>query len=473
MIPRKTKIICTIGPASEDIETLTMLIRKGMDIARLNFSHGSHESHANLIANIRKASVEAGRQVAILQDLQGPKIRIENVENGSVFIQDGDSLIITTEDLEIGNSEIVSTSYKDLHKDLKVGNTLLLDDGYLILTVEKIAGERIYTKIIKGGELKSRKGIIAPGVTFSAPSLSEKDMEDLKFGLSMGIDVVALSFVRSVRDIIELKTTMRIFGRPVPIIAKIERPEALKSINEIIAEVDGIMVARGDLGLELPPEEVPLIQKDIIKRSNYFGKPVITATQMLESMVTNPRPTRAEASDVANAVLDGTDCVMLSAETGTGRYPLESVDYMYRIIKNIEDKFSRTDLQRVDVPSEESDVSDAIGKAACLLAGQVKATAIITLTSSTLTTKKIAKYRPDVPIIAITNDDHVHRRLNFVWGVTSLYVKDDTDFVQNFESLKPYLLDLDFINPGDLIVFVSGLTETSFGNDNLLKLFYV
>ncbi|MDT3739892.1 MAG: pyruvate kinase [Candidatus Kapabacteria bacterium] len=473
MTPRKTKIICTIGPATESVEMLVKLIQKGMDVARLNFSHGSHESHAALISNIRKASEIAGKQVAILQDLQGPKIRIENVVNGSVMINDGDELIITTEEIEIGTSEMVSTTYKDLPKDLKPGNMLLLDDGYLILQVARIAGQRIYAKIIKGGELKSRKGIIAPGVSFSAPSMSEKDLEDLRFGLSQGIDVVALSFVRNVRDIIELKTTMRIFGRPVPIIAKIERPEALKTINEILLEVDAIMVARGDLGLELAPEEVPLIQKDLIKRSNYYGKPVITATQMLESMINNPRPTRAEASDIANAVLDGTDCVMLSAETGTGRYPLEAVDYMYRIIKTIEDKYPASDFIRRHTKHEESDISDAIGKAACQLAEQVNASAIVTLTNSTLTAKKIAKYRPKVPIIAVTHSDHVHRRLNFVWGVTSLFIEQESDFVANFELLKPHLLKCEFIQPGNLIVFVSGLAEESFGNDNMVKLFYV
>lgn len=473
MIPRKTKIICTIGPASSSLEMLTKLINNGMDVARLNFSHGSHESHEELINNIRKASELSGKQVAILQDLQGPKIRIEKVENDAVEIFDGNELIITSENLEIGNAEMVSTSYQDLPKDLKQGNILLLDDGYLILKVERVAGERIYTRIIKGGILKSRKGIIAPGVSFSAPSLSDKDIEDLKFGLSHGIDVVALSFVRNVRDIIELKTTMRIFGRPVPIIAKIERPEALESINEILSECDAIMVARGDLGLELPPEEVPLIQKELIKKSNSFGKPVITATQMLESMVSNPRPTRAEASDIANAVLDGTDCVMLSAETGTGRYPLESVDYMNRIVKTTEDKFLDKDKQLKSLIEEDADISDAIGKAACQLAEQINATAIVTLTNSTLTAKKIAKYRPKVPIIAITHDDHVHRRLNFVWGVTSVYVEQETDFVNNFDLLKPYLLNCSFIEPGSLIVFVSGLAEKSFGNDNMVKIFYV
>jgi pyruvate kinase len=473
MIPRKTKIICTIGPATESVDSLVQLINRGMNVARLNFSHGTHDYHSLLIANIREASAKAGRQVAILQDLQGPKIRIENIENGSVFINDGDELIITSDFMEFGTREIVSTSYKNLPSDLKIGNTLLLDDGYIILKVEAITGNKIKTRIIKGGELKSRKGIIAPGVSFSAPSLSEKDLEDLKFGLNSGIDVVALSFVRNVRDIIELKTAMRIFGRPVPIVAKIERPEAVKSINDILSEVDAIMVARGDLGLEMPPEEVPLIQKEIIRKSICFGKPVITATQMLESMIYNPRPSRAEASDIANAVLDGTDCVMLSAETGTGKYPFEAVEYMNRIVRTIEENFKNKDYNLGIYDIDDSDVSNAIGKAACLLAEQINASAIITLTSTTLTTKKIAKYRPTVPIIAVTNSDHVHRRLNFVWGVTSLFVEGEHDFINDFELLKPYLLEFDFLKSGDLIVFVSGLTEQSFGKDNMVKLFYI
>ncbi len=473
MSTRKTKIVCTIGPATDKVETLVNLIKEGLDIARLNFSHGTHEYHTQLINNIREASKIAGKDVAILQDLQGPKIRIEKVENGEVEIFDGQKLIITTDEIELGNSEVVSTSYKNLPSDLKVGNIILLDDGYLILKVEKISDTNIYTHVIKGGMLKSRKGIIAPGVSFSAPSMSDKDIADLKLGLSLGIDAVALSFVRNERDIIELKTTMRIFGRVVPIVAKIERPEAIKSINEIIREVDGIMIARGDLGLELPPEEVPLIQKDLIKRCNIFGKPVITATQMLESMISNPRPTRAEASDVANAVIDGTDCVMLSGETGTGKYPLEAVNYMHRIIKAIEDKNTVGEHSRRHIKHDNHDASDALGRASCLVAEQVNASAIIALTNSTFTAKMIAKYRPKVPIIGVTNNAHTHRRLNFVWGVKSLLVDEIKDFVNNFEMLKTHLTESTHIKEGDLVVFVSGLSEHTFGKDNVLKMFFV
>jgi pyruvate kinase len=471
MTPRKTKIICTIGPASESVDMLCKLINAGMDIARLNFSHGSHDEHLKTIENIRKASDKAGRQIAIMQDLQGPKIRTEFVQNGAVNLENQQEFIITTDDIELGNSNIVSTSYKDLTKDVKAGNTLLLDDGYLILKVNKVTGNNIYTTVIKGGLLKNRKGIIAPGVSFSAPSISDKDLEDLKFGLSAGIDVVALSFVRSVRDIYELKTTMKIFGRIVPIVAKIERPEAISCIEEIIEEVDAVMVARGDLGLEVPPEEVPLLQKQIIKKCNFHGKPVITATQMLESMIQNPRPSRAEASDVANAVIDGTDCVMLSGETSVGAYPIESVNYMARIVKTIEEDYYSKEHNHKFFQHLENDVSDALGHASCVIADQINAAAIVTLTTSTFTAKNIAKYRPRIPIIGLTDDAHVHRRLNFVWGVTSILIPDNSELITNFEQINEYLKSINFINIGDNIVYVAGLHKSNVANQNVIKVY--
>jgi pyruvate kinase len=471
MTPRKTKIICTIGPASENIEMLSLLINAGMDIARLNFSHGSHDEHLQIIGNIRKACELSGRQVAIMQDLQGPKIRTEFVENGGVKLENHQEFIITTDDIVIGNSKIVSTSYKDLTKDVKAGCTLLLDDGYLILKVNKVTENNIYTTVLKGGILKNRKGIIAPGVSFTAPSISDKDLDDLKFGLNAGVDVVALSFVRSVRDIYELKTAMKIFGRQVPIVAKIERPEAISCIEEIIEEVDAIMVARGDLGLEVPPEEVPLLQKQIIKKCNFHGKPVITATQMLESMIQNPRPSRAEASDVANAVIDGTDCVMLSGETSVGAYPIESVNYMARIVKTIEDDYYTKEHGHKFFNHLENDVSDALGHASCNIADQIDAAAIVTLTTSTFTAKNIAKYRPRIPIIGLTDDIHIHRRLNFVWGVTSVLIPNNSDLISNFEQIGEFLKTVSFINSGDNIVFVAGLHKGNVANQNVVKVY--
>jgi pyruvate kinase len=470
---RKTKIVCTIGPASSDINVLVKMIETGMDVARLNFSHGTHEQHKELIQTIREASEIAGKKIAILQDLQGPKIRTEQVENGCVILKDGDEFTITTDNIGFGTSQIVSTSYKDLPSDLSKGATLLLDDGYLILKVNSIQGNNIITTIIKGGELRNNKGIIAPGISFSAPSLSEKDLEDLKFGLSSDIDVVALSFVRSVRDILELKTTMKIFGRIVPIIAKIERPDAVLDIDNIIAEVDAIMVARGDLGLEMLPEQVPIIQKELIRKCNHFGKPVITATQMLESMIKNPRPSRAEASDVANAVIDGTDCVMLSGETSVGRYPIEAIDYMSKIIKNVENKYYTKEYGYSIFEAYTTEMSDSLGKAACIIADEINAVAIVTFTSSTTTAKNVAKYRPRVPIIGLTDDLRVHRRLNFVWGVRSVLVQTVENELLIPDSYIEDLLKLDFIKPDDNLVFVSGLSRGNIREQNMIKIFKV
>jgi len=468
---RKTKIICTIGPASSSESVLVKMLESGMDVARLNFSHGKHEQHLSLIQSIRNASKHTGKKIAILQDLQGPKIRTELVENDGVMLNDGDDFTITTNKIDLGNSGTVSTSYKELPSDLKKGNTLLLDDGYIILRVKEIIENNIITTVIKGGELKNNKGIIAPGVTFSAPSLSEKDLDDLRFGLQNDIDVVALSFVRSVRDILELKTTMKIFGRIVPIVAKIERPEAVKDIDSILSEVDAIMVARGDLGLEMLPEQVPIIQKELISKCNKAGKPVITATQMLESMIKNPRPSRAEASDVANAVLDGTDCVMLSGETSVGNYPVESIEYMSKIITSVENNYFTKEHGYSIYHAETNTISDSLGKAACIIADEINASAIVLFTSSTTTAKNVAKYRPRVPIIGLTDDETIHRRLNFVWGVKSILIPQIHEPTFAPESCYDELLQLDFINYEDDIVFVAGLSRGKLKEQNLIKVF--
>lgn len=472
-LPRRTKIICTIGPSTDSVESLIKLINTGMDAARLNFSHGTHEHHAQTIKIIRAASESTGKAVAILQDLQGPKIRTGKVENGSVQLNDDELFTITVDDLEFGNSDRVGTTYKNLINEVKPGNTILLDDGYIILNVEKITKNDIITRVNKGGTLKDNKGIIAPGVSSKAPSLSEKDIDDLKFGLNAGVDAVGLSFVRSEADVIELKAAMKIFGRVVPVISKIERYEGYEDIEDIIKESDAIMVARGDLGLELPAETVPVLQKEIIKKCNYYGKPVIIATQMLESMIENPRPTRAEASDVANAVLDGTDCVMLSGETSTGKYPFEAVDYMNRIIRVIEEKYDGGN-KIGSLPQELNDVGDALGKASCVIAEQIKAAAIVPLTSSGFTAKNIAKYRPKIPIVALTDIAHTQRRLNsFIWGIQARLVPVDISAEDVFNKLREYLLNIDYIKPGDYIVFVAGLSAGSIMPDNMLKVFQI
>lgn len=474
MIPRKTKIICTIGPSSEDVENLIKLINAGMGTARLNFSHGTFQKHAETIKNIRLAGKECNKQIAILQDLQGPKIRIGKVENGSVLLENGKQFIITIDKMQYGNSSKVSTSYKNLVKEVKSGKSILLDDGYIILNVEKVINNDIITSIVKGGELKDNKGIIAPGVSSSAPSLSDKDFEDLKFGLDAGVDAVALSFVRSEKDIVELRTAMRIFGRSVPVISKIERYEGYEDIDDIIDESDGIMVARGDLGLEMPAEQVPILQKEIIQKCNHKGKPVIIATQMLESMIKNPRPTRAEASDVANAVIDGADSVMLSAETSVGDYPVEAVDYMHRIIKAIEDKYISEKGIKLDVGAFDiNDISDALGKASCVIARQIEASAIISLTGSGYTAQNIAKYRPTQPIVALSENEETLRLLSFIWGVEGVLVPQNLQRKDLFKQIGDFVSKLEYISKGDHVVYVAGLSSGETMPENMLKIYNI
>lgn len=471
LFPRKTKILCTIGPAATGTENLTRLIYAGMDAARINFSHGSHEIHKKTIKHIRAASNIAGRNIPILMDLQGPKIRIGNVKEGGVELIDKQEFTITTKQLKEGTSKIVSTEYSDLNKEALPGHTILLDDGYIILKVLDVQGPEIKTQVIKGGILKSKKGIVVPGATSNAPSLSEKDIEDLKFGLENGVDGVALSFVKSKYDIVELKTAMKIFKREVPIIAKIERVEAYENIDEIIQEATGIMVARGDLGLEMAAERVPLIQKEIINRCNYYGKPVITATQMLESMIENPRPTRAEASDVANAVMDGSDCLMLSAESSVGKYPYEAVGYMSRIIKNIEEKYPYGS-EKYKSNFNDGDISDALGSAATMIADQINAAAIVTLTSSAYTAKNVANYRPRIPIIAFTDTEAVARRLSFIWGVIPKFIDKHIKSEDLIVTFREQLLEeFEFIKEGDYVVYVAGLSRDKPNYQNMIRVF--
>jgi pyruvate kinase len=455
---RCTKIICTIGPATSGVENLVRLIEAGMDGARLNFSHGTREQHSHMIDDIRAASERTGKPIAIIQDLQGPKIRVGRFEGGEAELCDGNEFIITCDDLPEGNSQRVATRYKNLAREVPPGATILLDDGYIIVKVDRIERNDIVTTVVKGGVLRDNKGIIAPGSTISAPSMSEKDIEDLRFGLEQGVDVVALSFVRSERDVIELRSIMRMLGRSVPVVAKIERYEAYADIDDIIRESDGIMVARGDLGLEMPAESVPVLQKEIIRRCNQHGKPVITATQMLESMINNPRPTRAEASDVANAVLDGSDCVMLSGETSVGRYPFEAVDYMHKIILSIEAQAEPCRTKFI-VPQDTSENTvDAIGRSCCVLAEQIHAAAIVSLTISGGSAKIVAKYRPRVPIIAVTDSAHTLRRMSVVWGVVPMMIpsleSDDANAL--LKDVTSEVVRLGFVSKGDALVYTAG-----------------
>jgi len=467
---RRANIICTIGPASSDIDTLRSLIDAGMDIARLNFSHGTHDEHERMIAHIREAADGLGKPIAILQDLQGPKIRTGSMPDDGVELREGTEFIISTDHDGIGDDTRVGSTYEALPLEVDVGQTMLLDDGYLSLEIVDIRGNEIHTVVRNGGTLKSNKGIIVPGATISAPPISEKDIKDLAFGLSAGVDAVALSFVRSERDIIELRATMKYLGRNVPCIAKIERWEGVSDIDDIIEEADAIMVARGDLGLEMPAEQVPVLQKDIIRRCNFHGKPVITATQMLESMISNARPTRAEASDVANAVLDGSDCVMLSGETSIGAWPVQAVSYMDRIIRAIEhttDAAARTHA----VPVEDHlNAADAIGRACRVIAEQISADAIVTLTTSGGTARVIAKYRPSIPILALTDRENTLRELAFVWGTRPVLIPPLTDMEHDLGRLGSYLVEHGLCRRNDRIVFSAGSPLQNRSATNMLEI---
>lgn len=466
----KTKIICTIGPASQEKSILTELVNKGLDIARLNLSHGTIEDHLFRIDTIRKVENEVGHKITIMGDLQGPKIRIGKMENNGVEIYEGNELIITNENLEYGNSQIVSTIYKDLVNEVKEGNLILLDDGYIHLLCNKVDKNNIYTTVIKGGLLKNNKGIIVPGSKSNAPSLSEKDLEDLKAVLTAGIDMIALSFVKNANDVRELKTAMKIFGRRVPIVAKIERGEAFEHLDEILDEADGVMVARGDLGLEMPIEEIPILQKELIRRANTKAKPVITATQMLESMINNPMPTRAEVTDIANAVLDGTDGVMLSAETSIGKYPLQAVDYMDKIIAKTEKSLNKKIKFSLHNQNDADNVSDSVALSAVLLARNISAKAIVTLTHTAYTARKISKYRPNIPILSITNDKNILAYLNLIWGVYPVFNENDEINDEMVDFINQKVLELNFAQKEDYLVLVTGLTEKAINSNNLIKI---
>ncbi|HWP82156.1 MAG TPA: pyruvate kinase [Bacteroidota bacterium] len=467
-----TKIICTIGPASDHVDVLVQLIEAGMDVARLNFSHGSHEEHRKVIENVKEASRRTGEHITLLQDLSGPKIRIGTLKDKTVELKTGGKLSITIDDIP-GTAEKISTTYKLLPNDVKPGDTILLDDGKMKLQVVGRSAREVECVVVNGGVLSEKKGMNLPGVRTSISSFTEKDVEDLKFGLANGIDYVALSFVRTADDIRQLREVIIREvqkGIRVPIVAKIEKPEAVDAIDSIIDEADVIMVARGDLGVELPPEDVPPVQKMIVKKCNEAGKPVIIATQMLESMIENPRPTRAEANDVANAVLDGADCVMLSGETSVGKYPVEAVRTMDRIIQRAEGQRSDS-LNIEDVREEGEEMFNAVARAACVIARQVKARAIVPITHSGATAMRISKYRPLARIVAVTARDRILRRLNLVWGVRGIVIPDfdrsATDVA--FKQIKDKLLESGYVSKGDYVVFTAGIPLMSKGTTNTVK----
>jgi pyruvate kinase len=467
----KTKIVCTLGPSSSTVDVIEKMIRAGMDVVRLNFSHSTHEEHRAAMKAVREAAERAGEPIAILQDLQGPKIRTGKLASPEVRLVDGAKFIITINEIA-GNAERVSTTYQDLPKDVKPGDTILMDDGLLQLKVLSSTTTDVVTEVVHGGILKEHKGINLPGVSVSALSLTDKDIDDLEFGIANDIDYVALSFVRTGDDIRRLREFIIAKidkGKKLPIIAKIEKREALDNIDEIIREADAIMVARGDLGVECATEDVPIAQKMICKKANAAGKPVIIATQMLESMIENPRPTRAEANDVANGVLDGADAVMLSGETSVGKYVVEVVRTMDLIIRRAEEEY-RDQLDLADEAGEkQAEVFKAIGRAACVLAKQIGAAAIVPITHSGETAKTIAKYRPYGKIIAVTDRERIRRRLNLVWGVRSILVPNIADTDTTLATIQQELLKSGYVNKGDYIVMTAGIPLLARGTTNMVK----
>jgi pyruvate kinase len=467
---RRTKIVCTLGPSSNTLEDIERLYRAGMNVVRINFSHGSHEGHKKTIGFVREVAKKHKYSIPVLMDLQGPKIRVGSMKDGAQELTEGDIVEITSEDVE-GTSSLIPIDYPNLVQDANEGNQILIDDGLLELKILKKGTTSLKAKVVVGGLLKSRKGVNLPDVKISMSSLTQKDIEDLEFGLSVGVDFVAMSFVRSAKDVQDVISRVRAAGSNASIIAKIEKPEAVEVIDEIIEETDGIMVARGDLGIEIPSEKVPMVQKKIIDRCRAAGKPVITATQMLDSMINNPRATRAESSDVANAVMDGTDAVMLSGETAAGKYPVEAVRAMDKIIRSVEENSDRLyySLNYRKPEWKEKQIVESIAYSCVTIADNVEAKAISTLTHSGNTARRIAKFRPRVPIVAFTESKIVRRQLNLVWGVESVRLEELFDTDSSVKMMEKYLENNGLVEKNDRVIIATGMPLAKRGRTNMVK----
>lgn len=467
---RRTKIVATVGPASESEEQLLALMNSGVDVFRLNFSHGDLQNKSAVIRRIRELSGRRKHAVAILGDLQGPKIRTGLMKNGSLELVPGAEVTITSRKI-LGEGNLIPTGFAELAQCVVPGERILLDDGLMELTVLSVSDEDVHCQVKFGGKLKDRKGINLPGAAIAAPCLTEKDLEDLQFCIKEEVDYIALSFVRSAADVQELKSILEKSDSDIPVIAKIEKPQALKYIDAIIMVSDGIMVARGDLGVEMNPEQVPLIQKEIIRKCNEAGKPVITATQMLESMIDNPRPTRAETSDVANAILDGTDAVMLSAETASGKYPVEAVSLMVRVAKDVENGhlLKENPFQPKGPMTDKCPLSEAIGQAACKVAESVGAKAILAFTQTGSTAARVSKYRPSLPIYALTPSRTIRRRLALYRGIRAIRVDHQGDTECQINSVTQVVVNEGFLKPKDVVVITMGSPISAAGTTNLLK----
>ena len=465
-LARRTKIVATIGPATESASQISKLVEAGATTFRLNFSHGDHEEHAQRIKTIRKVSDDLGIHIGILQDLQGPKIRLGRFKNGPVNVKNGDKFILTSKNIDC-NQDQANVTYDKLAEEVNVGNRILLDDGRVEMKVEEvdIKEQRLICSITVGGVLSNNKGVNFPDVQLSIRALTDKDKKDLAFGLKHGVDWVALSFVRNPSDLIEIKDLIRNHGYDTPVVAKIEKFEAIDQIDAVLKLCDGVMVARGDLGVEMPAEEVPLLQKQLIKKANSLGIPIITATQMLDSMASSPRPTRAEVSDVANAILDGTDAVMLSNETAVGDYPIEAVATMATIAKRIERDYPQKALES-HLPST---IPNAISAAVSSIARQINAAAIIPLTKSGATAKNVSKFRPPTPVLAVTNEKSVASTLQLVWGVTPLLIENQTSTSKTFDDAMNMAKKMKILKQGDLVVETAGTLSGVSVSTDLVK----
>lgn len=469
MFNKKTKIVCTIGPASESIDTLKELIKSGLNVCRLNFSHGNYEEHGKRIENIKAARNEMNLPIAILLDTKGPEIRTGKFSSPEVNLVEGQNFIITMEDV-LGDETKCTVSYKELVNDVKPGNQILIDDGLVGLAVKEIKGQEILCIVQNAGTIKDNKGVNVPNVKINLPAITPKDKKDIEFGIEQGIDFIAASFVRKASDVLAIREILEENNATnIQIISKIENQEGVDNIDEILEVSDGLMVARGDLGVEIPTEDIPIVQKELIKKCNILGKPVITATQMLDSMIRNPRPTRAEVTDVANAIFDGTDAIMLSGETAAGKYPLESVKTMASIAIRAEQTLDYEELLKTKVKLRQLNITNAISHATCTTAIDLKASAIITATASGYTARMVSSYRPSAPIIAATNSEMVMRQMGLVWGVYPLLAEKGLSTDDVFEKSVQSALDMDYISSGDLVVITAGVPVGIAGTTNLIN----
>ncbi|AEM81459.1 pyruvate kinase [Streptomyces violaceusniger] len=469
---RRSKIVCTLGPAVDSYDQLKSLIEAGMNVARFNMSHGTHPEHEERYHRVRKASEETGHAVGVLADLQGPKIRLETFKDGPVELVRGDEFIITTEDVE-GDRTICGTTYKGLPADVSKGDQVLINDGNVELRVTAVEGSRVRTIVIEGGVISDHKGINLPGAAVNVPALSDKDVEDLKFALRMGCDMVALSFVRDASDVRDVHRVMDEVGRRVPVIAKVEKPQAVANMTEVVAAFDGVMVARGDLAVEYPLERVPMVQKRLIELCRRNAKPVIVATQMMESMITNSRPTRAEASDVANAILDGTDAVMLSAESSVGSYPIETVKTMSRIVQAAEQELLSRGLQPLVPGKKPRTQGGSVARAAAEIADFLGAKSLVAFTQSGDTARRLSRYRAQQPILAFTTDVATRNQLTLSWGVESFVVPyvEHTDAMVDLVDAE--LLKLGRYAEGDTMIITAGSPPGVPGTTNMVRVHHL